>query len=397
MWVKSILLLNTYYYPNGKGGAEKSTRIIAEALVLKGYEVSVITTSNRNYQKKLNGVSVYYLKLGNIYWLPRAKRYNILHKMVWHLIDSFGLNNTKELEKTIEHINPDIVLTNNLVQFSSKVWRIFSKNNIPIIHILRDHYQLSMSTTMTENMSFVEKWVLGRFLSIRKKIWSKHVNFLVGISDYIINKHVGYGYFKNASIRRTIYNPTSVHENLSLTVSNQKPVFGYIGALNKNKGVDLLLQDFSQNNLENDLLIFGTGSDHYIDKIRNISGKYPNIKFMGYEKSETIFQKIDCLIVPSIINEAFGRVIIEAYSYGIPVIGSNRGGIPELIEDSSTGYIFDPEVKNALYLTIKDNSLDKQIDQRLKLNSYKKSMIFSTESISNQYITILDEIEKFNT
>lgn len=394
--MKSVLLVNTYYYPNGKGGAEKSTRIIAEALVLKGFRVSVITTSDRNYTNSLNGVSVYYLKMGNIYWLPNSKNHNILQKIVWHIVDSFGLNNTKELEIAIEHIKPDIVLTNNLVQFSSKVWKIFSKKQIPIIHILRDHYQLNISTTMTEKMSFIEKWIPGKLFSIRKKAWSKHVNSLIGISDYIIKKHLEFGYFNNASIRRTIYNPIVVHENPSLISSNQKPVFGYIGAINSNKGVDLLLNEFSQNNIENELLIFGAGSEFYIDKITKISNQYPNIRYMGYEKPEIIFHKIDYLIAPSLINEAFGRVIIEAYSYGIPVIGSNRGGIPELIEDNRTGYIFDPEVKNSLYLTIKDNLLDKQLDQQLKHNAYKKSMIFSTDAITNQYIKIFDEIENLN-
>jgi glycosyltransferase involved in cell wall biosynthesis len=395
--VKSILLLNTYYYPHGKGGAEKSTKLIAEAFVLKGYKVSVITTCDQNSQKNINGVSVYYLNMGNIYWLPYSKRFTALQKTVWHLIDSFGLNDTNELEKTLKQLNPDIVLTNNLVQFSSKVWRLLSGKQIPIIHILRDHYQLSMKTTVTERMTFIEKWILGRFLSIKKKTWSKKVDYLIGISDYIINKHLEYGYFKNARIKRTIYNPTSIQEGLTLSSSKRRPVFGYMGALNKNKGVDLLIWEFSHNKIDNELLIFGDGTEDYLDKLRKISEKHAHIKYMGYEKPEEIFKKIDCLIVPSLINEAFGRVIIEAYSFGIPVIGSNRGGIPELIDNSYTGYIFNPDDRNALYLIIKNNNLDKHIDLQLKLNSYKKSMLFSTEAITNQYIMMLDEIEQLKT
>ena len=38
------------------------------------------------------------------------------------------------------------------------------------------------------------------------------------------------------------------------------------------------------------------------------------------------------MIIPSLWNEPFGRVVIEAYSHNKPVIGANRGGIPEIIK-----------------------------------------------------------------
>src|SRR5690606_20049215 len=47
--------------------------------------------------------------------------------------------------------------------------------------------------------------------------------------------------------------------------------------------------------------------------------------------------------IPSLWHEPFGRVIFEAYAYGVPVIGTNRGGIPEIIEEGNTGFIYDPD------------------------------------------------------
>ena len=45
------------------------------------------------------------------------------------------------------------------------------------------------------------------------------------------------------------------------------------------------------------------------------------------------------LIVPSLLQEALGIVVLEAYSHGLPVIGSRRGGIPEMVEDGVTGFL----------------------------------------------------------
>ena len=64
--MERILLINTYYFPNGKGGAERSTKILAESLAKLGYKVFVITTSRRNDMSILYVVDVYYLNIDNV-------------------------------------------------------------------------------------------------------------------------------------------------------------------------------------------------------------------------------------------------------------------------------------------------------------------------------------------
>jgi glycosyltransferase involved in cell wall biosynthesis len=41
-------------------------------------------------------------------------------------------------------------------------------------------------------------------------------------------------------------------------------------------------------------------------------------------------------------DEALGMVVVESFAFGIPVIGSNTGGIPEMISESINGMLFDP-------------------------------------------------------
>ena len=76
--------------------------------------------------------------------------------------------------------------------------------------------------------------------------------------------------------------------------------------------------------------------------------KVPDIEFLGYVEPEVLLSEVDVLVVPSIWHEPFGRVIVEAYAHGVPVVGSNRGGIPELIEEGHTGFLFDPARSESL-------------------------------------------------
>ena len=70
----------------------------------------------------------------------------------------------------------------------------------------------------------------------------------------------------------------------------------------------------------------------------------PNIQFHGSvfgEKKEILLRACDILIVPSLCAEVSPTVILEAYSRGKPVITSNLGGMPELVETGKTGFIFE--------------------------------------------------------
>jgi len=68
-----------------------------------------------------------------------------------------------------------------------------------------------------------------------------------------------------------------------------------------------------------------------------------NIEFVGFRKGEELFSYIrhaSFVLVPSEWYENNPLTIIEAYSAGKPVIGSDIGGIPELIREGETGYLF---------------------------------------------------------
>jgi glycosyltransferase involved in cell wall biosynthesis len=66
------------------------------------------------------------------------------------------------------------------------------------------------------------------------------------------------------------------------------------------------------------------------------------IKLIGWHQDiEPWWCKVDCLVHPA-VSEPFGRVIIEAMSYGVPVIAADSGGPSEIIQDGITGLLFEP-------------------------------------------------------
>jgi glycosyltransferase involved in cell wall biosynthesis len=84
---------------------------------------------------------------------------------------------------------------------------------------------------------------------------------------------------------------------------------------------------------------------HYKDKT------YTNIEFLGYKSGEELWNLVrnaSFIIVPSECYENNPLTILEAYAHGKPVIGAHIGGIPELIENGKTGFLFKPGDKNQL-------------------------------------------------
>ena len=111
--------------------------------------------------------------------------------------------------------------------------------------------------------------------------------------------------------------------------------------------------------------------------------KCDTISFQGFQLPEDIYQNIDILIVPSLFEEPFGRIVVEANSYDIPVLVSKRGGLPEIIRNGQNGYIFDPDIigdfEEKLQLILTDLKSDKFIFD---------SSRFSMDMICNKYIEL---------
>lgn len=115
---------------------------------------------------------------------------------------------------------------------------------------------------------------------------------------------------------------------------NYKFIVLFVGRLVSEKGLSELLE--SAKNWDQNIKLKIIGSGPFESKIKRASSKCKNVEFMGVVNQDDLplyYSGSDILIVPSTSEEGFGRVILEALACGTPVIGANRGAIPEVLSE----------------------------------------------------------------
>jgi len=179
---------------------------------------------------------------------------------------------------------------------------------------------------------------------------------------------------------------------------NQKFV-GMIGRLMPHKGHECFLKAIPGlvgNLSEVTALILGDGPlhDDLLAKAKNL-GIMRNIHFIKQVENSLDFIKIlDLFVLPS-LYESFGIVILEAMSQGKPIVATNVGGIPELIENNKTGFLIKPGDCGALSARSIQLLTNPIFSQRISISAYEYAKNnFSEENFKKQILDFYDKIFK---
>ncbi|MDB9375005.1 glycosyltransferase [Nodularia sphaerocarpa] len=148
----------------------------------------------------------------------------------------------------------------------------------------------------------------------------------------------------------------------------------FFGRLDPTKGVEILIQAFMTNpQLNATLDIYGisqsTSTNDYQQKIHNLSQTDDRINLkipVSAAKVVQTMKQYDLLAVPSQWLETGPMVVLEAFAAGVPVIGSNLGGIAELVEHNVNGVLVESSSINAW-----GKELQQLCDNRDKLDRLK--------------------------
>lgn len=387
-----ILIINTLYYPDVAGGAEKSIHLLAEEFSKNGHTVVIITTSKKEKTCIINGVKVYYLHALNIYWFNVSKKHHKLFRFFWHLIDSCNYFAFKKIDNIVLKEKPDLMYTSNLLGVSVIAWKVARKNVLPIVHSIRDYYLLCWrSSKFKDNTNCAGQCFGCKILSFVKKKESRHVKYVVGVSKHVLEAHK-HGYFPVAQ-KLCIYDPIEKpFIDGNKRCKNKGVIFGFVGFLSKAKGIEFILEQFRSNFIEHDLYVYGVAKDQAYNEYLKSSFACHNIMFRGFQEPRDLYREFDVLLVPSIWNEPFGRIVIEAYSYGIPVIASKRGGISEIVENLKTGILYDPDCASSFV-----EAVEKIIDDPIlltEMSKYSKKYVekFYIDNIAKDYLDYFSSI-----
>lgn len=347
-----IMIINSFYAPDIRGGAEYSVKKLAETLKSKGYEVRVLCNGN-NVEEIIDGVEVVRLKtfgLHNqvdIHAIPRWKR------LLCHLVEIWNIGNEKKLSHAIDDFKPDVINTNNLYGITPIVWRIAKKKKIRLVHTIRDYYLMcplvAMSCKKTKGKKCASPMVSCLLHRDMNRLHSRYVDCVTAPSNLTLGVLTNDGFFKNSE-KKVIPNATDYDEKKVAAILEQKRKiakdkknvsFVYLGTLSEQKGIRWMINSFnSMKSLNAELYIAGKGDlqDYVIEETQ----KNKRIKFVGFlseQKVSELLIKSDVLICPSLWEEPFGRVVLDAYKHALPVICSNMGALPELVEDGKTGFV----------------------------------------------------------
>jgi glycogen(starch) synthase len=368
-----IMIFNTLYYPYKIGGAEISVQLLAESMAHDGNDVMVVAIHDKKtiLRDNINGVHVIYVPLKNLYWPYNNEKKNKILRFMWHCIDMYNPFMAKIAEKIIKEFNPDIIHTNNLCGFSVAIWGVSKRNGYKVIHTLRDYYLLHPNSTLFNGRNIDPKSITVKLWSYIKRIQSKKVDEVIGISDFILKMHVGNKFF-NYSTQKVIFN--SVNQILVGEKSDIAQVrVGYIGRLTEEKG----FFDFIKI-VKNIKKIYNT-KIYVAGNVKQLPFDFINdleIDFLGYTTPEQFLSKVDIVILPLKWNEPFGRTVVEAALANKIVITNKVGAITELMSVFKSIYEID---------SFEWDDLPSIFEHELDQSAYME--LFLPESVSRKYYT----------
>lgn len=313
-----VLQISAHFYPN-IGGVETHLVDLMKALVKRKWKVYVLSyfplTTERNGKvfETLNNCKIF-----RIPWIP-----NLFYKFVKFPLLEFlylapGLFIVAPFIILI--LNPKIIHAHGLVAgFISVFWaKVFNKKVVISTH---------------NTYKFPERGIYRIFAG-----WIfRHCDFCLVLSDKSKQELESLGVSKNKISRFTYWvdlNNFKSEKNAKELLSwKGKFIVLFVGRLIEEKGIRQLIESFRNWNKRIHLIIIGSGP--YEKKLVNIKAKnFTFLKEIGQKDLPQYYSGADVLIVPSISEEGFGRVILESLACGTPVIGADRGAISEAIDEN---------------------------------------------------------------
>ncbi|WP_353183346.1 glycosyltransferase family 4 protein [Parapedobacter lycopersici] len=389
-----ILYINVLYSPYVAGGAEISLKLIAESMQARGHDVAVLSLAPREgiHSEQVDGVRVYRAGLRNYYWPFSQKHPNAFRRLAWHLRDRYNAAIRSDIEHILQIEQPDVVSCHNLVGWSVAVWDEIARANIPFVQVLHDMYLLCANSNMyKEEGACHGQCFRCRVLRTGHERRSLQASAVVGISRNILDRFRGVGYFAGVP-HHVIYNARRIP-----AVSGARkrepgaPLkIGYIGTLSPIKGVEWLITQFRKSKVEGSLYIAGRGQAEYVRHLENLVATDPRITFAGYVDAADFYAGIDLLVVPSCWEEPLGMVAVEGLANNLPVIASNRGGLPETVIHGVNGLLCEPaepdSLGEALTALWQDNVLYNQLSQRARQSI---APLLNPDRMAGEYETVL--------
>lgn len=342
-----------------RGGSETYYFAQAESLRAKGHDVVFFAMKDEKNlaceQEK--------------YFVPNTD-YNGPHGLKGKIFSAIRIVNSRiaadKMEELIQAEYPDVAhigLVHRQLTFS--IVDVLKKNNIPIVMTMHDLIFACPNYTMLTNGQICEDCLNGSVLNciikkcvkgsttksilaayekkylLKKKYYDK-IDLFITECDYYKKLMDRSGVTKSRIIHMTNFLPIDQDYNFSTDYQNYVL---YFGRFSREKGIITLLRAHKELDCKYKLIIIGAGPiQNEIDNVI-IELQLTNIALPGAiygNEMEKIIEGARVVIIPSEWYENCPYALLQSIAKGKVVVASRIGGLPELIEDGKTGFLFEP-------------------------------------------------------
>ena len=367
-----VVMLGPYLYE--MGGVTMHIKKITKYLSFReDIEMHLITIGNKNEKTKIGNLNIHMIKKSLPY--PFS-----IPSLVWFL-----------KHKIIE-LNPDIVhAQGSFAPYSTAAALV--RNKYPTLLTMHGISAKELKFHKGINFIFIlfihkpnEKYVVSKISNIIAV--SLHVKNV--ISDmtqsqiYVIQNGIDFEDIHNVQPHKSIEYPSIL----------------FVGGLSKVKGIDTLLNAvpiIRKKILNLCLYIAGSGPEE--NKLKELVKELnieENVNFLGYVseiEKYSYYKSADVCVFPS-IYEPFGIVLLEAMACGKPVVASNVGGIPFVVEEGKTGLLFESGNVEDLADKIMTILKNEKLREKMGEAGRERAKEFTWDKIAERTVEVYKEILK---
>lgn len=276
----------------------------------------------------------------------------------------FSVEARKQMQLVLKDFKPDIVhLHIYYGQITASIIKPIKDAGIPIVQTLHEYKLVCPTHGLFANGKFCDAcqgnsyWRAvqkrcnrGSFSRSALSMAEAYISDWLGVRSEVDHFIAVSDFQRNQLVRLGVNEgKISVLHHFARPVLNPPQTVGdyflYVGRINRDKGIGVLLEAYSRLNGDVPLLkIAGTGVElAYWQSVAKDLGVGSRVCWLGLKTGSDLKNLYrDCLVVvnPSLLNETFGLTCIEALSAGKPVIASNVGAFPEVVSNGVDGVLF---------------------------------------------------------
>ncbi|MCX5713853.1 MAG: glycosyltransferase family 4 protein [Candidatus Omnitrophica bacterium] len=398
------------YSPYSFGGADIYAEKISREIVKRGHPTVVVTINpyRKDTYEEDEGSKIYRFHPLNFSNVHKIGKQSILRQGAWTLLDIHNYYSYYKIRNILKNEKPDVVHLHTPLDVTLSSFYAIKSLGLPLVYTLHDYLLLCRRVVLLKgNGKICNEENINPLCKIYRKFGqvatNNKIDIVIAPSKFVLSAYKQNGFFKNCN---TMVLPHGIdldgegNLNKSRNEDPEEGIFNisYTGGLTKHKGVHILISAFKLIRNEHIRLNI-VGGGVYEKELRRMAADDNRIIFRGKFANKDMrqfYRNADILVVPSIWYDVRPNVIPEAFRDGVPVIGADIGGIPELIIENQTGFLFksgdSEDLKRILGMVINNP----QVLKSMSKNCFEFVKQFEMEKYLNKLLDVYRQAIEIN-